>query len=163
MAATTVNQAPATRLENGSIIDFINAAGDVYTVKLVEPGTYREKPGGYEALEYIDRGVQQTPLEGDERPSEIELSVKHTSKHDAGELRQTLAARDTATDLLPLWQVRIKQPKTKTGAGATNYATTLYTRCYVAERPDIVAGQKFDMMNIKFKSLDVTPTLTAWT
>lgn len=144
---TTTNAYPR-RIEAGAIIT-INDGTTTHTVTVVEPGSFRFKAGFYKALEYTDRGVMQTPLEGDEQPGEVEFSFKYTGSASATDLKKFLQSRTTGTGLMKMYTWVIKNPDYK--GAATGEQITL-ANCFLGDgAPEIKAGTEFDMLNVKMK------------
>lgn len=147
------------RIEAGAIIT-CNDGTTTNTLTVLEPGTYRFKPGWYKALEYTDRGVLQTPLEGDEQPGELELSVKYTGSNNAADLKKFLQTRTTGTGLMKLYTWVIKNPDYK--GAATGEQITL-TGCYLSDgAPEVKAGTEFDLLNVKMKHNAAQETTTTY-
>lgn len=147
-----INTAKPIPFESGGIFTLTSGATD-YVFFNINPGTLRFVPGGYQPLNYTDRGVQQSPLEGDERLSRIEVDIKLTTLA-ASQAYQLLTARDTTTGLMKQHTVKIQWPTVK--GGATGHQVTA-TRCYCPTLPTIEAGTEFDTMKIVLESLDALP------
>ncbi len=147
-----VNTAKPIPFESGGIFTLTASAVD-YVFFQIEPGTLRFEPGGYEPLNFTDRGVQQSPLEGDERISKISVDLKLTSLA-ATQVYTLLSARDTATGLMKQFTVKIQWPTVK--GGVTGHQI-LATRCYAATVSPIEAGTKFDIVKVMLESLDALP------
>lgn len=136
------------RIEAGAIIT-INDGTTTNTLTALEPGTYRFKAGWYKALEWTDRGVLQTPYEGDEQPGEVEFSCKYSGSNNALDLKKFMQSRDTTTGKMKLYTIVIKNPDYK--GAATGEQITL-TGCYLSDgAPEIKAGAEFDMISVKMK------------
>lgn len=153
---TTTNSA-LRRIEAGALIT-INDGTTTHTVLVLEPGTVKWGPGWYEPLEWTDRGVNQVPYEGDERPGSIEMSFKYTGANDAADLKKFLSSRDATTGKMKMYTWVIKNPSVK--GGSTGEQLT-FANCYIApDGLEVQAGTKFDLLNVKmrFVGADVATT-----
>lgn len=139
------------RIEAGAVITFGDGS-DVYTLKLLEPGTYEEEIGFYEPLNFTDRGEQQFPLEGDERPSRVRLSAKYTGLHDAKDLGKVLRAR-ADNGKMKSWTIAISEPDYK---GAVTGQKKTWSNCYITSLR-VRAGTQWDLIEVEFGSIEPEP------
>lgn len=146
------------RIEAGAIIQ-IGDGVTTYDLKVYEPGTLEIEEGWYEPLEFTDRGAQQTPYEGDERPSTIRIQAKYTGRHNAADLSKHVSQRDTTTGLMKLFTITIKDPDVKGGATGQQRQ---FTSCWLARGAIFRAGQRFDTADIEFRSKLVQPTTATY-
>lgn len=147
------------RWEAGGVLKITDGVTE-YVVKLVKAGSLRWKDGWYEVLRLVDRGVTQTPYEGDERPSEIEFEVHFTGRHAAADIAKHLSQRDTATGLVKLYTVVCDLPDFK---GASVGQRLTWTGCYMVDGGvEVQTGQDFDTLKVKLESKLVQPTTATY-
>lgn len=131
-----INTTQAIRFEAGGILRIYDGASIDVTLINREKGSMVIRPGGYEPVKYQDRGVNQVPLEGDERESVFEIAAKLTKKHtnDLVDLSQT---RNTAAGLMKQWSVDISIPDYK---GASTGTKATLTECHFSTPVEIQDG-----------------------
>lgn len=156
--ATAINNDTPKRFEAGGKFILIDGATE-YELLQMEPGSVSLEPGGYEPLNYTDRGVQQFPLEGDERLSMIKATLK-LSEFDSSTLIALGNGRDTSTGKMKAFGVRIEWYDHK-GAATGDSAAYANTKCYFTKPPVIKTGDKFDTVEIELASISPLPTLTS--
>jgi len=154
MADVNVNTNTPIRFEAGGILRINDGTND-YTVINRENGSITIKEGGYEALEYNDRGTPATPVEGDAMPTTIEFSMKLSRFSGTGEVMTLSQLRDTTTGLKRLFTLSWDVPLVK---GGTTKEKGSIASCWFDGQPEIKQGDKFDTVNVKFKSK--TPLVT---
>lgn len=149
------------RIEAGSIITLqdLTAVGTIYTLIAAERGVVEWTEGGYEPIEYLDRGVMQDPLEGDERPTEVTLKVKYTGSADVADVAKILAARDTNAKM-NLFRLIVKIPDKK---GAATGQSLTFAKCFVkAGGVKITGGKEYDVLDANLTDNEVRPTAATY-
>jgi len=150
-----INAGQHLRFENGGTITI---AGD--TLLNIVEGSLKWRSPGYETIEPMDRGVMLDPLEGNERPTEIELDVRLTSGSAAdliGALTGagTAGVKKTATIVATIFDNR----------GATTGDSWTFASCYLPEGYEYSAasGADTDRLSLRFKAKDLEPAYAAVT
>lgn len=151
-----VNAGTPRRFEAGGVITLTDGA-TVYTIKNTQPGTLRIAPGMTERLNYTDRGVQQTPLEGDDQLTEIDIDCKVASL-DSDNLYQ-LASAAGSSGLVKLYDLDI-QIEDYRGASAGDEISGL--EVWFREPPVIQAGADFDTISLRLASAAKVPAFGSY-
>lgn len=142
-----INATQAIRFEAGGILRIYDGASIDVTVINREKSTLVIRPGGYEPVTYQDRGVNQVPLEGDERESVLEFAAKLVKKHtnDLMDLSQT-----RGTGLFKMWSADISIPDYK---GASTGTKATLSECYFPVPAEVVeGGARYDTVRIQLAS-----------
>lgn len=152
-----INTAVPIRFETGGILRLTDSTTD-YDIENRETGTLRIVAGGYELYGYKNKGITQTPVEGDENISVITASVKLTSVA-SGQLLALAQARDTATGLVKLYtSLLIAIPRFK---DSTDYEQWLFNGVWFPSQPVVTSGTELDTVELTVHSKDALPTLTS--
>lgn len=148
-----INATVSRRFEAGGLFTITPQGGTALDVLNIAPGTLKFKPCFFYApIPYKDRSVVQAPLEGEDEPGEIELTLR-VGKHDA-ELLETLMARKASPDgTVREHTIVIKIPSSR---GAVTGDSISTASASVMEAPQFTAGAEFDTVTFKFSIRDNT-------
>lgn len=147
------------RIEAGAILTF-NDGTTTWTFTSVERGTLEWEHGGYKPLPFTERGILQTPYEGDERQGKLSLKVKYAGAQATDDVGKFLQTRDTTTGKMKMWTIVLKNPTVK--GGATGEQITFPT-AYLAEGGlKFKAGTEYDMLEIEMVLNGPTATPTTY-
>lgn len=155
-----INTKLPMRFESGGEFALLDGATE-YTFKQIDPGTLQYEPGGYEPLNYTDRGEQQFPLEGDERLSIIRLQLK-LSEFEASKVLALSRARDTGTGKMKAYGLELRWRDYK-GATAGDKVTFAATDGYFTKPAMVRAGERFDTVEIEMAFIDPLGTIATHT
>lgn len=136
------------RFENGGILDLVESA-TTNTIKNIVAGSLRWMPSMRERITYKDRGVQQTPLPGDDTLSEIEVEVRIGS-YAASTLYALLMTADATSGALQVFDSLII--RIPAGRGATTGETLTWSDVWLAEPPQWQAGAEIDTLRFKMQA-----------
>lgn len=145
------------RWEAGGVLT-INESG-AQVVKNIMGGSLLWRPLRRTPVMYRDRGVIQTPLEGDDEPTEIEFTV-HGGSYLTADLHGILSTTgSTTTGLVNLFDtVVIRIPVAR--AGATGEDIT-FTNCWVTERPEVRHGGENELDTVAWKMASASVPVAA--
>jgi hypothetical protein len=144
------NAGPPIRFENGGTLELGATGGAGDTILNVIAGTLQMQDGGYDMLKYKDRGVIQTPVQGDAKESTMSFDVRLNGQYDSGEVMKLLDS-PVASGLATLLKVVVKIPFVK--GGATGIQFTM-DNVYLPQQYQYQAGTEFDTLKITFESKD---------
>lgn len=146
-----INAGPPIRFENGGTLELGATGASGNSVLNIVAGSLQMQDGGYELLEYKDRGAMQTPVQGDERPSTMSFDIRYNGQYDSGEVMKLLDSPVTS-GVATLLKVVVKIPFVK--GGSTGISWTL-DNAYVMDPPQFQAGSDFDTLKVTLKSKNV--------
>lgn len=146
-----INAGPARRFESGGSL-VLNDGATAYTVLLIEPGTFKHTPPTRDGLNYTDRGVQQSPIEGDDTLGEFELVVKAVAYEATSLVSLALAV---STNGLKKEYTSLVASVLDGRGGTTVLKETLGFVTFAA--PERAAGTDFDKITLKGKFRTYTP------
>jgi len=148
-----INATVSRRFEAGGVFTITPQGGTALDVLNIAPGSLKFKPCfNYAPIMYKDRSVTQAPLEGEDEPGEIELTLR-VGKHDA-ELLELLTTRKASPDgVVREHSIVFKIP---TYRGATTGDSITSTTASLMEAPQFTAGTDFDTVTLKFSIRDNT-------
>lgn len=144
-----INSAPY-RIENGATIE-VTTGGTTYTLLNLKPGTIRFKPAFTERIEYMDRGVQQAPLDGDQMRGEAELEINAGPMQGSDSLYALLMTAGSSGASKLFTSLVVKQPPYR--GGSTGESIT-FSNFYLSEPPEFRAagsGQEWNSVSFKVK------------
>jgi hypothetical protein len=158
MPDTPINVLQPMRFEAGGIFRIQDGATD-YAVRNLEQTGLRIKFAGREALTWIERGQQKTPLEGNEQLAEIELEMK-VSKKEATGLFELLFKRNTVANqgLVYVYTVQIDTPYYDGSATGHRYP---FTGVWV-DKDSVEQQQGADFDTIRFRMRGLMGTVTTF-
>lgn len=154
MSDTAKNTAQPIRFEAGGILRLVDGASS-YVFAALEPGSLEIDAGGYEPLNYTDRGEQQAPLEGDERLTTVKVRAKLTRGTGAGELVTLSSARDATAGLMKIYQLEIEIPHFK---GASAKQKMVLANTYFTKPAMVKASERYDTVELEMQSTEPNPT-----
>lgn len=143
------------RFENGGILT-LTVSATAQIMANVMPGTLKVSEGFAKRLEYTDRGVQQTPIPGDEELCVAEFELRLGKLQGSNELMTLARASGTNGAIKTYDSLEIKfldGPSAATGEKIT------MANCWFDSVPKVETGE-FDRITgimIKCKKADYTP------
>ena len=144
MSSTNINTA-IRRFEAGGILRLYDGGSNDLAIKNMMPGTLQFKPPIRAKLPYVDRDVQQAPVEGADTIGEVMLEIR-AGAYDATSLQSLIMANGTTT--AKLWSMDISIP---TYRGEASPQKLTLSNVYLDEAPAYKAGTDFDVITIKAK------------
>lgn len=144
------------RFENGGIFQITESA-TATPVLLIVPGSISWTPSFRSRIEFTDRGVQQTPMEGDDILSEISVQV-YTGKFHTSELYTLLMSAGASGSPQLFDSLLIKIPDNRS---ATTGESLTWSNFWLAEPPTFQAGGQNGMDTMTFKLKAKTGPTTA--
>ena len=155
-----INSNPVFRFENGGTLE-LTVGGTTYTILNIKDGSLSFQPGMYERVNYKDRGVNQTPLEGDEMLGELECTIRCGAKQGADSLYAQLMTAGSS-GLAKLFTILVAKWPAYRGASTGESAT--FSNPWLAEPPKFTAasgGQGLDELSFKM-SFKTGPTMASY-
>lgn len=126
----------------------------------IVPGSLKFKPAMRERIEYTDRGVQQTPLLGDDMYGELSFSTRgKPAINGSVESAYSKFFAEAGTTTPDVFTLVIKIP---TYRGAATYDNLSFANCFLTEPPQMTAGGEgkgLDTYEFTFK-VPARPTVT---
>jgi hypothetical protein len=150
----TINATASARFEAGGLFTITPQGGTALDVLNVAPGTVSFTPPFIASpIEYTDRSALQDPIEGEDKPGMLEVTLR-CGKLAGTELFTALNARKTSPDgLVRKHTVVIKIPGAR--GGITGQSVTINS-AYLKEAPQYKSGTDFDTVVLKFGINDLT-------
>lgn len=152
-----INDGQPIRFEAGGTITFTDSGSLNVEVNNRERGTLEVQDGGHEVLPFNNKGVMQTPLEGDELPSTIRLRVKLTKKH-TNDIITLSQNRDTSTGRVKIYTVVVKWLDHK---NVSTFTSHTFAGVYFASKVRVTEGDRFDTVEIMLNSTTALATYAA--
>ena len=157
-----VNAASGLRtFENGGVLNIVDGATTSTVLNLTE-GSVKWKAAMRERIEWKDRGVIQTPGEGDDTPSDVEFEVFMGSVQSSTELYQLLTKVKSSPDgfVQVFTSVVIKLPGYR---GASTGESITFGSCWLMENVEWEPGSGTSWAKMKFKLRSASaPTMATY-
>lgn len=145
-----INNGKPLAFEQGGILTLTDGS-DVWTVINRERGTLQVDEGGYQVVEWHDRGTPKLPREGSGIPSRIRLTLKLT-KLESDSLADLSKKRAAAPgDVYPFDSMVIEFVLDKT---PTAFSKREFTGVHFARPAVVREGQELDTVELEFLSTD---------
>lgn len=157
MATTPINNTQPIRFEAGGTATFTDSAALDVEVNNREKGTLEVEQGGYEVLDYQNKGLNQIPLEGDQVMSRIRMRMKLTKK-GTNDIMSLSQARDTTTGLVKVYTLVVRWLDHKNVATYTQHT---FTNVFFTRPARIVEGTRFDTVEVEMMSTNPQSTYAA--
>ena len=148
------------RIENGGTLD-LTVSGTAYTILNIKDGTLEFEPGMYERVNYKDRGVNQTPLEGDEMLGKLSLTVRCGAKQGADSLYAKLLTAGSSGLAFLFTSLVVKWPDSR---GASTGESATFSNLWLAEPPKFTgasSGQGLDELSFTM-NFKTGPTMASY-
>lgn len=161
MSTTNINAGLPIKFDLGGTVTVTDGSTD-YVLHNRAPGTLQVEPGGYEQLEFTELGAVQTPIEGNQKPTMVRLSLRLTHG-DTTDIIALSKARVSGTGTIravKTYSVKIVWPQV---VGQTTLKQLALTGCWFAGPVKIKEGNEFDTVEVELKSSDALGTDTPYT
>jgi len=145
MATVNVNTVQR-RFEDSGVFEVNNGTDDLVVANTM-PGTVRVTLPKRTAIEHVDRGVQQQPVQGDDELGELEVTLK-AGKKTGNDLMTALNTTPTGTNLVKEYIVTIDIPDNR-GASTGDRFTT--ANAFLAQQMELQTGAEFDQIRVRMK------------
>jgi hypothetical protein len=125
-------------------------------IKNIEGGSVSWEYLVRQRLEYTDRGIQQTPLEGDDQLCDITLTVKAGIQVTNG-LTNTLIAA-SSNNLVKTFALAIRIPNSQGAAAGESFT---WAAVWLVDKPKFQEGVGFDTISYTLRSI-TGPTVATY-
>lgn len=141
MATVTAHANPRRFENSGTAV--LTTAADTITVANVEPGSVKVMEGQRTRLEYTDRSVQQTPLEGDDTLCRVSFSVRGLDFTTATSLYALAAGVSAAATTVPTQATGLVLSWPNYRGASTGQKITM-ANCWFDKVPEIQTSDQLD-------------------
>lgn len=160
MANVNVNTGQRRVFEHGGTFEIVGAT-DTYIVANIVPGggSLEWTPGLREVKIETNQGALIDPLEGNDRPTTVKISIRYTSAAEANGVYALLAATGSS-GLAKTYGLIIRIPSHR---GSSTGETITFTKASVVPGNfSVKAGSPFDSIDAEFMCAEARPTVATY-
>lgn len=143
-----VNDGTPMRFMNGGQMGIGTAGSATVILNWQDPGLIRLVPGHTEGIPFKSGASLASPagvLDGDDRPTMIDIDVRYASSTAVNELRALLVPAATS-GVKTFFTFILRIPRYKGATGSNTAEQWAFNRCWLPEPPVIAGGKEFDTL-----------------